>query len=512
MKRDKNGELFLEDINLGKFMAVIRDKINVSFSDSYKNRINTSRRLIEKWVDENKVIYGVTTGFGANSTRTISQSDAEQLQKNIVISHSTSVGRHMSEEEVRAVMLMVLLNIGTGYSGVRLETLERYRNFLNLGIYPFAPRDGSVGYLSPEAHIAMTLIGEGMAISEGEIVNASEVLNDKGLEVTYKLSYKEGLALVSGTTSVTGLAAIALYDIIKAVKTADIISPMTIEVSKSTLRAFDDRVMKIRRHETQNNTAENIRRILKDSEIALAHYDYRLQDALSIRCVPQLHGAAKKTLYDAKITIENEMKSSTDNPVIWYDGEDSDVISCGNPDSSFIGIEMDSAAIAATMVAKMSERRNNRLIDGNLNENPWFLVKVPGLNSGLMIPQYTQAGLLNEMRILSTSATIDNTPTCGNQEDYVANGYNSAKKAIDIAEKLEYILAIELLSAYQSYQFLDSSLKKSSVTEAVYKELNKTVPILEEDAYLYPYIEHIRNLIHDGTILEIAEARIGEIL
>ncbi len=512
MKRERNGELFLEDINLEKFMAIIRGKIHVSFSDSYKNRINTSRRLIEKWVDENKVIYGVTTGFGANSTRTISQSDAEQLQRNIVISHSTSVGKQMSEEEVRAVILMVLLNIGTGYSGVRLETLERYRNFLNHDIYPFAPRDGSVGYLSPEAHIAMTLIGEGMAISGGEIVNASEVLIDKGLEAAYKLSYKEGLALVSGTTSVTGLASIALYDIIKAVKTADIISAMTIEVSKSTLRAFDDRVMKIRLQETQTNTAENIRRILKDSEIALAHYNYRLQDALSIRCVPQLHGAAKKTLYDAKITIENEMKSSTDNPVIWYDEEDSDVISCGNPDSSFIGLEMDSAAIAATMVAKMSERRNNRLIDGNLSENPWFLVKVPGLNSGLMIPQYTQAGLLNEMRILSTSATIDNTPTCGNQEDYVANGYNSAKKAIDIAEKLEYILAIELLSAYQSYQFLDSSLKKSAVTEAVYKELNKTVPILEEDAYLYPYIEHIRNLIHDGTILEIAEAKIGEIL
>ncbi|WP_425539167.1 HAL/PAL/TAL family ammonia-lyase [Microaceticoccus formicicus] len=512
MKRARNEELFLDDIDLEKFMMIIRDKRFISFSDSYKNRINTSRRLIEKWVDENKIIYGVTTGFGANSTRTISQSDAEQLQRNIVISHSTSVGRHMSEEEVRAVMLMILLNIGTGYSGVRLETLERYRNFLNLGIYPFAPRDGSVGYLSPEAHIAMTLIGEGMAVSEGEIINASEVLNNKGLEAAYKLSYKEGLALVSGTTSVTGLAAIALYDIIKAVKTADIISAMTIEVSKSTLRAFDDRVMKIRLHETQNNTAKNIRRILKDSEIALAHYNHRLQDALSIRCVPQIHGAAKKTLYDAKITIENEMKSSTDNPVIWYDGEDSDVISCGNPDSSFIGLEMDSAAIAATMVAKMSERRNNRLIDGNLNENPWFLVKVPGLNSGLMIPQYTQAGLLNEMRILSTSATIDNTPTCGNQEDYVANGYNSAKKAIDIAEKLEYILAIELLSAYQSYQFLDSNLKKSSVTEAVYKELNKTVPILEEDAYLYPYIEHIRNLIHDKTILDIAEAKIGEIL
>lgn len=512
MESDIHKDIILDSINLEKFMAVIRDKAKVSFSEPYINRINKSRKLVEKWVDENKVIYGVTTGFGANSTRTISQNDAEQLQKNIVISHSTSVGKEMSEEEVRAVMLMILLNIGSGYSGVRLETLERYKNFLNLGIYPFAPREGSVGYLSPEAHIAMAIIGDGMVVSGEEIKSASEVLSLKGLDEEYKLSYKEGLALVSGTTSVTGLAAIALYDIIKAVKTADIISAMTIEVSKSTLRAFDDRVMRVRLHETQINTADNIRRILADSEISEEFYNYRLQDALSIRCVPQLHGAVKKTLYDAKITVENEMKSSTDNPVIWYDEEDSDVISCGNPDSSFVGLEMDSVAIAATMVAKMSERRNNRLIDGNLTENPWFLVKVPGLNSGLMIPQYTQAGLLNDMRILSTSATIDNTPTCGNQEDYVANGYNASKKAINIAEKLEYILAIELLSAYQSYQFLDSKLKKSSVTQAVYDEINKTVPILEEDAYLYPYIEHLRDLIHDGTILRIAETKIGKIL
>lgn len=512
METDRIKEVILDDINLDKFMAIIRDKDYVSFSESYKDRINKSRKLVEKWVEENRVIYGVTTGFGANSTKTISQKDAEQLQKNIVISHSTSVGRQMTEEEVRAVMLMVLLNIGSGYSGVRLETMERYRSFLNHQIYPFAPRDGSVGYLSPEAHIAMTVIGEGMAIRGGEIVNASEVLTGNGIDAEYKLSYKEGLALVSGTTSVTGMAAIALYDIIKAVKTADIISAMTIEVSKSTLRAFDERVMSVRQHEMQINTADNIRRILKDSGIAEEYYNYRLQDALSIRCVPQLHGAAKKTLYDAKITIENEMKSSTDNPVIWYDEEDSDVISCGNPDSSFVGLEMDSVAIAATMVAKMSERRNNRLIDGNLTENPWFLVKVPGLNSGLMIPQYTQAGLLNEMRILSTSSTIDNTPTCGNQEDYVANGYNASKKAIEIAEKLEYILAIELLSAYQSYQFLDSNLKKSSVTQSVYDEISKKVPILEEDAYLYPYIEHLRNLIHEGTILKIAEAKIGKIL
>ena len=206
------------------------------------------------------------------------------------------------------------------------------------------------------------------------------------------------------------------------------------------------------------------------------------------------------------------MNSCTDNPIIWKHGEDGEVISGGNPDSAYIGIEMDSACIAATMVAKMSERRNNRLIDGNLSENSWFLVDNPGLNSGLMIPQYTQAGLLNDMKILSTSSVIDNIPTCGNQEDYVAMGYNASKKALAIAERLEYILAIELLSAYQSYRYLDNNLKKSTVTQAIIDEISKTVPIMKEDIYLHPHIEKLRSLIHDGAILNIAEKFVGKIL
>jgi len=216
-------------------------------------------------------------------------------------------------------------------------------------------------------------------------------------------------------------------------------------------------------------------------------------------------------LYDALKTLEIEMNSCTDNPIVWGENGDGEAISGGNPDSSFVGLEMDSAAMAATMVAKMSERRNNRLIDGNLSENPWFLVNNPGLNSGLMIPQYTQAGLLNDMKILSTSSVIDNIPTCGNQEDYVAMGYNASKKAVAIAEKLEYILAIELLSAYQSYQYLDKKLKRSSATDAVYNKIAETVPIMEEDMYLYPHIEKLRELIHNGDILRIVEDIVGEI-
>jgi histidine ammonia-lyase len=497
-------------MDLNSFMNIVRDKKKIEFTEEYESRVENSRELVEKWVEQGRVMYGITTGFGANSTRTISKEEAGKLQRNIIITHSTSVGQPMSEEEIRATMLMILQNAGTGYTGIRLKTLERYKDFLNLNLVPFAPREGSVGYLAPEAHIALAVMGEGKMIHDDHIVDSSEVLKQYNLG-NFELSYKEGLILVSGTTSVTGMAAIALYDIMKAVKSADIIGSMTLEVTRGTLRAYDERLMKVRSHTEQYDTADNVRRILGDSDIAKEHYNYRLQDALSVRCIPQLHGSAKKTLYDALRTIENEMNSCTDNPIIWGENGDGEAISGGNPDSSYVGLEMDSVALAATMVAKMSERRNNRLVDGNLSENPWFLVNNPGLNSGLMIPQYTQAGLLNDMKILSTSSVIDNIPTCGNQEDYVAMGYNSSKKAIAIAEKLEYILAIELLSAYQSYQYIDKNLKRSKVTEAIYNEISKTVPIMEDDMYLYPHIEKLRELIHSGTILEITQSIIGEL-
>ncbi len=511
MKNISNTYIINQDINLAEFISVVRNKVQIEFSQEFIDRVNKSRELVEQWVDEERIIYGVTIGFGANVTKTISKEDAKTLQLNIVRSHATSVGDRMTEEEVRGTMLMCILNLGRGYSGVRIETLERYKEFLNKNIISFAPKHGSVGYLSPEAHIALGVIGEGKIVDDKEIVESKDIFQRHGLS-SYELSYKEGLALVSGTTSVTAMAAISLYDILNATKTADIISAMTLEVSKGTLRAFDERVMDVKNHKYQKDTATNIRNILKDSEIAKEFYDFRLQDALSVRCVPQLHGAAKKTIYDAKNTVENEMNSCADNPIIWSDCETSMAISSGNPDSSFIGLEMDSVCMAAAMIAKMSERRNNRLIDGNLSGNPWFLINNPGLNSGLMIPQYTQAGLLNEIKVLATPSVIDNIPTCGNQEDYVAMGYNSSLKAIEISKKLEYILAIELLSAYQSYQYLDPKLQKSSVTEKIFLEIQKKVPILEEDEYLYPYIEYIRELIHTNRILEIAENLVGELI
>lgn len=495
-------------IDLDTFMAVVRGHARVEFSAEYKKRVDASRALVEKWVDEEKVMYGVTTGFGALCTKAISKEETAQLQKNIILSHSTSVGEPLSEEQVRATLLMVLQNLGQGYSGVRLEVLEQYRQFLNLNLIPFAPGSGSVGYLSPEAHMALVIMGLGRAYYGGELMSGAEALKKAGLAPLALMS-KEGLALVSGTTTPTAMGAIGLYDMLKAAKTADVIGAMSLEVLQGVMNAFDPRVMAVRPHEDQAATAENVRNLLAGSEVIEAAKGTRVQDALSLRCIPQLHGAAKKTLRDAKKTVEIEMNSCCDNPILWPEKGNEEVISACNADSAYVGVAMDSACIAATMLAKMSERRNNRMIDGNLSGYPWFLIRNPGLNSGLMIRQYTQAGLLNEMRVLSTPAVIDNTPTCGNQEDYVAMGYNAAKKSCTIAEKLEYILAIELLSAYEAQPFVKKELKRSPATAAVLKEIKKEVPALEEDMFLYPHIEWLRRMIHEGKVAAWAERGMG---
>lgn len=507
MSNIKNEVVLGEPMDIKKFIAVVRDHAKVEFSEEYKERVNRARALVDKWVDEGRVMYGITTGFGALSEKSISKKDTAKLQENILLSHSVSVGDPFTEEECRAVMLMILQNLGQGYSGVRLCVLERYRDFLNKNLIPWAPKQGSVGYLSPEAHMALVLIGKGKAWYEGELLPGDEALKRAGFE-PMELASKEGLALVSGTTTTTALAALALYDMIKAAKSADIIAAMSLELSGGQMNAFDERVCAVRPHAQQMKTAENVRNILADSELIRQYAGVRVQDALSLRCIPQLHGAAKHLFEDARITVEVEMNSCCDNPIIWPEEGNETVISACNADAAYVGMQMDSACIGATGIAKMSERRNNRLIDGSLSDLPWFLIKNPGLSSGLMIPQYAQAGLLNDMRMLCTPATIDNTPTCGNQEDYVSMGYNSAKKSIVVAEKLEYILAIELLSVFEGQQFREPELKRSSVSRDVLDEIGKSVPVLEEDQYLYPFIEYLRDMIHSGRLLEIARKHV----
>ena len=497
-------------LTAGDLAAVARFREPVGFSQEYKDRVKASRALVEKWVAEKRVMYGITTGFGVLCDRVISEEETATLQRNIVLSHATSVGEPMPEEEVRAIMLMMIQNSGQGYSGIRLETVELIRQCLNQGLTPFVPRDGSVGYLSVEGHIAVSLIGEEKIYYKDRWLDSKAALAEAGLKPLV-LAAKEGLILLNGALSPTALSALYLNDLLNAVKNADVIAAMSLEVLKGTIRAYDEKLHNLKQHIEQRATAANVRKLLSDSDISARFIDHRLQDALSLRGIAQVHGAVKKTLADALVSIENEMNSCSDNPVIMPDGDDGRAMSGCNCDAAYVGLEMDSAAAAATLLAKMSERRNVRLINEHHSGYPWFLIKKPGLNSGLMLPQYTQAGLLNEMKMLSQPSVVDNIPTCGDQEDYVSMGYNAAKKMKAVVEKLEYILAIELLAVYQAHQFMDKGLKPGRATAAVLKELGRTVPVMQEDIYLYPHIQKIKDLIHERTLVALAEKAVGDL-
>lgn len=499
------GALSLED-----FMAVVREHAKVTFSEEYVNRVSACRQLVEKWVAEKRVMYGTTTGFGSLVSQVIPPEDAETLQRNIIITHSTAVGEPLDEESVRGIMLMALQSLGQGVSGVRIGLLEQYREMLNRNVIPRVPRHGSVGYLSTEAHIAMVAIGGGQAWYQGQLLDGGQALARAGL-APWVLSYKEGLSLTNGTLSPTALSAIAIYDLINCAKAADVVAAVSLEALHGLPKAYEKRIMGVRPQSAQAATAENMLRLLADSQVVEQYKDSHVQDALSLRCIPQAHGAVKLALTNALAAVEDELNGCCDNPIFFPEGDDGVVLSNGNPDAGFQGIQMDACCIAAAYLAKMSERRNTRFLDANLSGMPSYLVKKPGLNSGLMIPQYSQAGILNEMRMLATPATVDNVTTSGNQEDYVSMGYNACRKAQDTARLLEYVLAIELMSGFQAQQFTQRELSRGKGTARVLELVGAKVPVMEEDMYLYPHLETLRDLIHSGELVAAAEQAVGEL-
>ena len=503
-------ELGGKSLSIDEVAAVARFGARVELSKGYIERVASCRNLLERFVEENRIIYGVTTGFGDNISEIILEDKAAELQRNILMTHCCSVGEPLPDEVVRASMLVMLSSFGQGVSGVRVELAERIVDFLNKGITPVAPRHGSVGYLAVEAHIGLALVGIGRIKYDGKIMEASEALAKAGIGA-FELSYKEGLCLTSGTTSPTALASLALYDGLNAVASADVIGAISLESLKGTMKAFDPRLMAVRPHPEQKASADNIMKLLEDSEIARKYLDYRLQDALSIRCIPQAHGAVRQTLKDALRTVETELNSCCDNPIIVKDGDSGTAISGCNPDAGFVGIEADSICIAMTYLAKMSERRTDRLVNRHLSELPAFLVKNPGLNNGFMIAQYSAVGLLGEMKILSHPSTVDGLPTCANQEDYVSMGYNAALKAYETSRFLEYVLSIELLTSLQAVEF-HKPLEPSSTTKAILKSVRKAVPFMESDHYIYPDIEFAKSFVHDGMVRKIAEKFTGPLI
>lgn len=501
-------------LSLEDFVSASRNAASITIAEECEKKMEESCTSLKEWIAGGRDVYGMTTGLGSLSNCKINEAEAVKMQKHILRSHAVSVGKPLSREQVRGTMILVVQNLSAGYSGVRKCLLDKYIELLNKDVIPWAPGSGSVGYLCPEAHIGLVIIGEGRAFYKGRLMAASEALKAAGIE-PMELQPREALAMISGTTCATALGALALYDMIKAVKSADVIAALNVEVSKGQTDAFDEKVMAVRPHSKQQETAENLRKILRSSEYLRKARGTNLQDPLSLRCIPQLHGASKTLLENAEKVIETEMNSCCDNPIIFSNLRNEEagsrVMSACNADSSFVGMSMDSACMAAACLAKISERRTYRLLDGSMPWLPKFLINGSAINSGLMITQYSQAGILNEMRMLSMPATVDSIPTSAGQEDYVAMGYNASKKAAESAEKLEYVLAIELLSVYQAGSMNKNMDEFSSCMKKVLSAVRTRIPMIKEDVYLHDYIEYLKDMIHAGTLVHEAEEAVGKL-
>lgn len=496
-----------EGITIEEFIAVARYYAKVEFSEEFSERIKKARKTIEQFLAENRRIYGVTTGFGENVRYVISQEDANVLQKNIIRSHACSVGRPLEIEQVRAIQMMMILNTGRGYSGISFDMICMIKDLLNAQITPYAPGEGSVGYLAVEAHITLAAIGEGRVYYRGNLEMTDKALQAEGLKPVSP-GCKEGLSLLNGSTSPTALALLAIYDAVSTAKALDIVGAVSYEMLKGTIRGCDERVHSVKRHAEQQRTAKNIRTILRDSEIMEKHKDDKVQDAYVLRCTPHFHGAAKKALRQSLESIYEEMLSVSDNPVIFDDGDEQIALMSGNFDGSYVGSASDYICIAVGMLAKISERRTDRMVNRFFSDMPAFLVKNPGLNNGYMIPQYTAAGLVGEIRVLSHPSSVDSVSTCANQEDPVSMAYYAAKKAYESANKLQYIAAIELMTSMQTMDFIEDE-KPASITREIYNYVRQYVPTVEEDRFFGDDMERIHKMIHEGEIVEKVESLIG---
>ncbi|WP_430332593.1 HAL/PAL/TAL family ammonia-lyase [Rhodococcus sp. ACT016] len=496
-----------QPISIDEFVAVARFGARVEFTPAYIERVRRSRKLIERFLSENRLIYGVTTGFGNNVTEVISPENAEKLQRNIVLSHAVSVGEPLTEEMVRATQLMMLVGLGQGSSGTSLEVLGLVRDLLNNRITPYVPGEGSVGYLSPEAHMAMALIGEGRVHLDGEIVPARMALANHGLEPV-TLGCKEGLTLTNGTHTVTAIAVLLAYDAVRAATVADIVAAVAVEALKGTIKAFDPRLQAVKKHPEQASVAKNVTRILDGSDIVEKYADYRVQDTYSLRGIPQIHGGAKRAIKDAWRIIEDELHSVGDNPVLFPEGDDGVALMGANFDSTFVGIQADLLATAMTVLAKVSERRTDRMVNSAFSELPPFLAPNPGLDNGYMIPQYTAAALYMEMKAACMPASVDSVPTSANQEDPVSNAYLAVTKAYRMVGKLRYILAIELMCATQAHDLLGGE-RGSDASRELRRVVREMVPTVSEDRFFGDDIEVIARQVFDGTVIRSVEDVVG---
>ena len=462
--------------------------------------IQAARRVVEEIVSRQAVIYGVSTGFGKLADVQIPSNQLERLQVNLVRSHSCGVGRPLSEVEVRAMMLLRANVLTLGFSGIRLEVIQLLVDLLNRKVSPVIPEKGSVGAsgdLAPLAHLALSLLGEGEAFFEGQRMPSAQALQKAGLRPT-DLQAKEGLALLNGTQAMHAVGGLALLRAKRLARVADVAGAMTLEALKGTPVAFDARIHNARPHPGQQAVARHLLALLSESEIRASHAqgDPRVQDAYSLRCMPQVHGAVRGALTHCEEVLAIESGSATDNPLVFTDN--GDVLSGGNFHGAPLALALDYAAIATTDLMSISERRIDRLTNPDLSEGlPAFLAQHPGMQSGFMIAHVAAVALLSEAKVLAHPASVDNLPTSAGKEDHVSMGMTGALKLRTIVENAENVLAIELLAAAEGLEFR-RPLKAGVGVERAYTAVRALVPRLEEDRALSPDIERVASAIREG--------------
>jgi histidine ammonia-lyase len=474
-------------------------------------RVHGSRRVVEQALSDGKAYYGINTGFGALAAKRIEPSALDTLQYNLLLSHAVGLGDWVPQPIARLMLQLKLHSLSLGYSGISLPVFERLLTFEQRGLVPAMPCKGSLGAsgdLAPLAHMALPLIGKGRFWnSDGSgTVEAEAVLREQGLPPIV-LGPKDGLALINGTQLMAAYGAFVLERALTLVKNADVLAALSLEALRGSIAPFDARVHALRPHPGQKSVAANVRLLMSESQILESHKDCgRVQDPYSLRCVPQVHGASRDALDHARATVEIELNSVTDNPLVFDDG---DIVSGGNFHGQPLALSLDFAAIALAELASISERRTYLLLTGH-DGLPTLLMTDTGLNSGFMIPQYTAAALVSQNKVLCHPASVDSIPTCLGQEDHVSMGSIGALKLLEVLDNVEKVLAIEALSAAQALDYR-RPLAPGRGVAAAHACLREVVAHKEADAYFGDDIERAVSLLRGGELVRRAEAVVGSL-
>ncbi|MBA2769382.1 MAG: histidine ammonia-lyase [Sporichthyaceae bacterium] len=502
-----------EALALEDLVAVAHGRARAELADSVEARMAPSRQVVTDAVEKDKVMYGVTTGFGALADTHVGRADLERMQLALLRSHSAGVGDPLPDDVVRGLLLLRARTLAAGYSGVRVDLPRRLLELLERDLLPVIPGKGSVGAsgdLAQLAHLAQPLVGEGRLRRAGDRdlhgQPSADVLDEAGLE-PLTLAAKEGLSLINGTEPMQVVLALAIDDIGLLVKVADIACAMSVEALLGTDRTYDERVQVIRPHPGQLASAGNLRRLLADSALVASHRssDHAVQDSYCLRCAPQVHGAVRDVLAHARRVLDIELGSIVDNPVIVPDGE---VMSTGNFHGEPLAFAGDMLAIAACELASIAERRTDRMLDPAFSRDlPAFLAREPGTNSGFMIAQYTAASLVSENKVLAHPSSVDTIPTSGNQEDHVSMGWTSVRKLREVVANVRAVLAVEILAAAQALDFRLPLAAPGPASKAAHDRVRAEVAPMDVDREVAGQIAAVDGMLAD--VVAVVEDAVG---